>query len=400
VRLAYFDCPSGAAGDMILGALLDAGAPLEALRQGLAALGLPGWRLEVRQVRKGGLRATRVDVEVEPAGHPHRTLGDILAILDASALPAAVRDRAARIFRRLAEAEARAHGTPPERVRFHDVGAVDALVDVTGAVLALDLLGVEVLHVSPLALGSGLVEGPHGPIPVPGPATAELVRGFPVVDPGVRAELLTPTGAAILTTLAVSAGRMPAMAVETVGYGAGSMELPIPNVLRCFVGEAPGPAGAPIETIAQVETTIDDMSPQLYEPLLDRLLEAGALDVFLTPVVMKRSRPGVVLTLLCEPDRVGDLSTILFEESTTIGVRWVEYRRRKLEREVEVLPTAYGPIRFKISRLAGAPVTATPEFEEVRRIAREKGLPVREVLDEARAAGRRVLEVRADPKRA
>jgi uncharacterized protein (TIGR00299 family) protein len=389
VRLAYFDCPSGAAGDMILGALLDAGAPLEALRQGLAALGLPGWRLEVRQVRKGGLRATRVDVEVEPAGHPHRTLGDILAILDASALPAAVRDRAARIFRRLAEAEARAHGTPPERVRFHDVGAVDALVDVTGAVLALDLLGVEVLHVSPLALGSGLVEGPHGPIPVPGPATAELVRGFPVVDPGVRAELLTPTGAAILTTLAAGAGRMPAMTVSRIGYGAGRRDLEIPNVLRCFVGEAAGPAA--VESLVQVETTIDDMSPQLYEPLVDRLFEAGALDVFLTPVVMKRGRPGVVLTALCHPDRTGDLARVLFEETTTIGVRWSEWRRWPLAREIVTLTTAYGPVAFKVSRLQGRVVTVTPEFADVLRIAREKALPVREVLDQARADARRLL---------
>jgi hypothetical protein len=401
VKLAYFDCPAGASGDMILGALVDAGCPLAALSDELGKLPLEGVRLRSQEERPGGFRATRVDVEVSAGvAQPRRTLAGILSLIEGSALPAAVKAGAGRIFSRLAEAEARAHGVRPAEVHFHEVGAVDAIVDVVGAVSALRLLGIDAVHVSALPVGGGTVEAAHGPIPIPAPGTLELLRGFPVFDNALDAELVTPTGAAILTTLAVSAGRMPAMAVETVGYGAGSMELPIPNVLRCFVGEAPGPAGAPIETIAQVETTIDDMSPQLYEPLLDRLLEAGALDVFLTPVVMKRSRPGVVLTLLCEPDRVGDLSTILFEESTTIGVRWVEYRRRKLEREVEVLPTAYGPIRFKISRLAGAPVTATPEFEEVRRIAREKGLPVREVLDEARAAGRRVLEVRADPKRA
>jgi uncharacterized protein (TIGR00299 family) protein len=235
------------------------------------------------------------------------------------------------------------------------------------------------------------VEGPHGAISIPGPATAELLKGFPVFDNGVRAELVTPTGAAILTTLAASAGSMPRMTLERVGYGAGSLDLPLPNLLRCFVGRST--AGAPGgETIAQLETTIDDMSPQLYEPLMDRLLEAGALDVFLTPVIMKRSRPGVVLTALAEPSRVGELSGVLFQESTTIGVRWTDYQRTRLERELVTLPTAYGPVAFKLSRLQGRLVTVTPEFSEVSRIAREKGVPVREVLDQARADARRLLE--------
>jgi uncharacterized protein (TIGR00299 family) protein len=252
-----------------------------------------------------------------------------------------------------------------------------------------------------------MVNGPHGKIPVPGPGTAELLRGFPVVDTGVRAELVTPTGAAILTTLAAAAGRMPDMTVSSVGYGAGTMELPgVPNLLRCFVGEvvavrgAPRPGGAPSpamiedggdETVVQVETTIDDMSPQLYEPLMERLLEAGALDVFLTPVIMKRSRPGVVLSVLCAPDRVGELSRLLFEESSTIGVRWAERRRARLERRMVTVPTIYGAVACKVSSLEGRVVTVTPEFAEVARIAREKSLPVREVLDQARADARREL---------
>jgi hypothetical protein len=239
-------------------------------------------------------------------------------------------------------------------------------------------------------VGGGFVDGPHGRLPVPGPGTAELLRGFPVVDTGVRAELVTPTGAAILTTLAASAGRMPPMTVSSVGYGAGARDLEVPNVLRCFVGEAAAAAGP--ETIAQVETTIDDMSPQLYEPLMERLFEAGALDVFLAPVVMKRSRPGVVITALCPPDAVGVLSRVLFEESTTIGVRWSEWRRARLERELVTLPTGYGVIPFKVSRLEGRVVTVTPEFSDVARIAREKSLPVREVLEQARADGRRHLQ--------
>ncbi len=392
MRLAYFDCPSGASGDMILGALVDAGVPFEALARELAGLGVDGYRLERREVIKAGFRATKVDVALGAHEAGHRGLRDILDILERSGLAPAVRDMASRVFQRLAEAEARVHGTTPERVHFHDVGAVDAIVDVTGACIGLHLLGVDAVHVGALPVGGGFVQGPHGRMPVPGPATAELLKGFPTLDTGVRRELVTPTGAAILTTLAAGAGAMPAMRVTAVGYGAGTMDLETPNVLRLFVGEAPMAAGtAPAETIVQVETTVDDMSPQLYEPLLERLLEAGALDVWLTPVIMKRSRPGVVLTALCEPGRVADLSRLLFEESSTIGVRWTAYQRSRLAREMVRLDTAYGPVTFKVSRLEGRVVTVTPEFEEVRRIARDRGLPVREVLEQARVEGRRLL---------
>jgi pyridinium-3,5-bisthiocarboxylic acid mononucleotide nickel chelatase len=391
VKVAYFDCPSGAAGDMIMASLLDAGVSRARLEDELGKLRLPGWRLAVREVMKGDFRATKVDVEIDREAHHHRSLSDILEILARSGLEASVRERAARIFTRLADAEARVHGTDRESVRFHDVGAVDAIVDVTGSVLALDLAGAQQVHVSALPIGGGLVGGPHGRIPVPGPGTAELLRGFPVVDTGVRAELVTPTGAAILTTLAASAGRMPALTVEAVGYGAGTKDLPgTPNVLRCFLGRTVDGAAAD-ETVLQVETTIDDMSPQLYETLIERVFEAGALDVFLQPVIMKRGRPGVVVTALCMPERVGDLSRALFEESTTIGVRWSEWRRARLRREMVTITTAYGTIPFKVSRLGDRIVTVTPEFADVARIAREKSLPVREVLDQARADGRRLL---------
>ncbi len=392
MRVAYFDCPSGAAGDMIMASLVDAGVPLPALRAELRKLPLEGWTISAREVRKGAFRATKVDVEIDRQAHlHHRSLGDILDILERSSLEVSVKARAARIFTRLAEAEARVHGTDRESVHFHDVGAVDAIVDVTGGIIALDLAGVEAVHISALPIGGGLVGGPHGRIPVPGPGTAELLRGFPVVDTGVKAELVTPTGAAILTTLAASAGRMPSLTVEAVGYGAGTMDLPdTPNILRCFLG-ATTTAAAGDETVLQVETTIDDMSPQLYEPLIDRLFGAGALDVFLQAVIMKRGRPGIVVTALCAPDRVGDLSRALFEESTTIGVRWSEWRRARLDREMIVLTTAYGAIPFKVSRLGGRIMTVTPEFADVARIAREKSLPAREVLEQARADGRRLL---------
>jgi len=390
--VAYFDCPSGAAGDMIMASLLDAGVSLERLRAELVKLALPGWTLVARQVMKGAFRATKVDVEIDAGAHRHhRSLRDILDILERSALDPSVKERAARIFTRLADAEARAHGSDRESVLFHDVGAVDAIVDVTGGVIALDIAGAQAVHVSALPIGGGTVGGPHGRIPVPAPGTAELLRGFPVVDTGVKAELVTPTGAAILTTLAASAGKMPALTVEAVGYGAGTMELPgTPNVLRCFLGRtADGPTGD--ETILKLETTIDDMSPQLYETLIERVFEAGALDVFLQPVIMKRGRPGVVVTALCAPEQVGNLSRALFEESTTIGVRWSEWRRARLDREIVQVATAYGTIPFKVSRMAGRVVTVTPEFADVARIAREKSLPVREVLDQARADGRHLF---------
>ena len=408
MRLAYFDCPSGAAGDMVMGALVDAGVPFDALRSELAKLGLPGFTLERREVMKGVFRATKVDVHVhnhdhagggvdhshdEPHGrhqYPDRNLESILTLIAASGLDPAVKANAARIFTRLAAAEARVHGTTMDQVHFHEVGAVDAIVDITGACIGLHLLGVDAVHCSALPVGGGFVTGAHGRIPIPGPGTAELLKGFPVVDTGVKRELVTPTGAAILTTLSASAGTMPAMTVEAVGYGAGDMDLEAPNVIRVFLGRATTSGGR--ETIMQVETTVDDMQPQLWEAVMERLFESGALDVYLTPVVMKKSRPGTVLTALCTPDKVTELSRVLFEESPTIGVRWTAYQRERLDREMVTLATAYGAIAFKVSRLEGRVVTATPEFDEVRKIARAKGLPVREVLDLARAEGRRLLQ--------
>lgn len=413
MRLAYFDCPSGAAGDMILGALVDAGLGWEDLRADLARLALPGYALERREVMKGAFRATKVEVHVADPGHghhegpshehshlpahehPHRTLPIIRELIARSTLPDGVKANAIRIFARLAEAEGRVHGAAPDTVQFHDVGAVDAIVDIVGACIGLHRLGIDAVHCSALPIGGGMVNGPHGRIPVPAPGTAELLKGFPVVDTGVQRELVTPTGAAILTTLAAAAGRMPPMTVSAVGYGAGTMELDTPNVIRLFVGESSAPALATApgetETVVQVETTVDDMSPQLYDPLMERLFAAGALDVYLTPVVMKKSRPGIVLVALCPPALAPVLARVLFEESTTIGVRWTAYQRARLPREMVALPTSLGTVTFKVARLDGQVITVTPEFDEIRRLARDKGLSVREALERARAEGRRLL---------
>jgi uncharacterized protein (TIGR00299 family) protein len=387
---------------MILGALVDAGCPVAALEKALRMLDVPGWRLEAQPVERAGLRGTHLVVQTDRAAHFH-DLAALLAPIERSELPEPVKARATRILRRLAEAESRVHRVPVEAVHFHEVGALDTLVDVVGAVAGLDALGVETVGVSAFPLGGGTVQTAHGRLPVPAPATAELLRGFPVYDNGVQSELVTPTGAAILTTLA-QPGPPPAMTLAAQGWGAGTRELPIPNLLRILLGDAAspegtaaGPDGTVAEPLAAIETTIDDMSPQLYEPLMDRLFEAGALDVYLTPVVMKRSRPGVVLTAFAAPERISDLAAVLFRETTTIGVRWQRFERARLPREMVRVETSLGPITFKVSRLGGRPVTVTPEFEEVRRIARERGLPVREALERARLEGTQRLAATPDP---
>jgi hypothetical protein len=374
---------------MILGALVDAGCPLAALEDAVRALGVAGWRLEARPVERGGLRGTQVVVEADPGVRFH-DLAELTHPIKRSGLPDRQKARASAILARLAGAEARVHRVPVEAVHFHEVGALDTLIDVVGAVAGLDALGVETLHVSALPLGGGTVDTAHGPLPVPAPATAELLRGFPVYDNGIRAELVTPTGAAILTTLATPAP-LPSMTLEAVGWGAGTRTLPIANLLRVLVGSATSAGTGEADSVAVVETTIDDMSPQLYEPLMERLFEAGALDVYLTPAVMKRSRPGVVLTATAPPGRVRDVATVLFQETTTIGVRWRVTERMVLPRELTRLDTVLGPATFKVSRLGGRVVTVTPEFEEVRRIAQAEGRPVREVLEQLRAEGRRML---------
>jgi len=388
MKLAYFDCPSGAAGDMILGALVDAGCPLERLRSGLAGLDVRGFELTASEVRRAGFRGVKIDVGLEPRGHPPRRLPDILALIEKSRLSPWVKEQGSRIFRRLAEAEGRAHGQPPHEVELHDVGAVDAIVDVLGSCIGLEALAIGAVHVSPFPVGRGTAPGPHGPIPVPAPATLELLKGAPVFDNGIPGELVTPTGAAILSTLAEGMGGLPPMRLQAVGLGAGARELPIPNLLRLLVGESDAPLGdEAVESLAIVETTLDDMNPQLFEPLMERLLEAGAVDVYLTPVIMKRSRPGVVLTVSCPPDMTSTLTDLIFQETTTLGIRWREQRRIRLARELRRLSTSHGPVTFKVARRGGRVVQVSPEFEEVRRLARERGLPVRDLLEQLRQDG-------------
>ena len=385
-RLVYFDGASGASGDMVLGAVVDLGLPLDRLREDLASLPLSGYRLESTRVSRSGLAATKVDVHVDEEKPAHRHLGDIVRLLEESRLPADVKEQAEALFVRLAEAEAAVHGTSPERVHFHEVGAVDSIVDIVGGVLALRWLEADRFVSSPLNVGSGTVKMAHGTFPVPPPATARLVSGVPVYGEG-EGELLTPTGALLLTAHATEYGPLPPMRIERTGHGAGTRETEgRPNVLRLLVGEED--RGATVDRVLVLETEIDDASPQLLGPLLDQLLVAGAKDAFFTPVQMKKGRPGVLVTVIAPPERRGAVEELLFRETTTLGVRHQEWDRTVLEREVCVVETAYGPIRVKIGRRGGTVYNAWPEFDDCQRAAAERGVPVKQVLAEALSAWR------------
>jgi uncharacterized protein (TIGR00299 family) protein len=385
MKIAYFDCFSGISGDMVLGALLHAGCELASLEAELRRLSLTGWKISAEKVRRGALMATRVKVEAGEHHH-HRSLGTILQLIDQASLPPRVADRARRIFSRLGEAEARVHDVPVEKVHFHEVGAVDAIVDIVGACIGFELLGVEEFFCSALNLGGGRVETQHGTLPVPAPATAELLRGAPAYSTGIQRELVTPTGAAIASTLASRFGALPPMTVAAIGYGAGTAELrEQPNVLRLFVGEsAAREAAAPgDDTIVVLEANLDDMNPQIYGYFVERALQAGALDVFATPVQMKKNRPGQLVTLLCESAAAERLTDLLFRETTTIGVRSYTARRRTLQRESIPVETSLGRIRMKVSRLNGHILNVAPEYEDCQQVAAERGVPLKQVLAEA-----------------
>jgi uncharacterized protein (TIGR00299 family) protein len=388
-RVAYFDCASGASGDMLLGALVDLGLPLAALSEELAKVPLGGYRLEARKVLRSGWQATKVDVVVQEHGHGHhhRGLRDILGLLDGSRLDAGVKERASGLFRRLAEAEASVHGTSPEEVHFHEVGAIDSIVDIVGGVIGLAWLRADRFVASPLNVGTGTVSMSHGVFPVPPPATARLVQGVPVYGAG-EGELLTPTGALLVTGYAGSYGPLPPLRPEGTGQGAGTRDTPgRPNVLRLIVGESEQGAGAG-ERVVVLECEIDDMVPQIFGPLVDRLLQAGALDAYLTPVQMKKGRPGILVTALAAPGTKAAVEDVLFAETTTLGVRALEWDRTALEREVVPLDTPYGRIGIKLARRNGQIVNVQPEFDDCLRAAQACGRPVKEVWAAALAASR------------
>ncbi len=396
MRVAHFDCFSGISGDMTLGALIDAGVDAGAIGQGIASLGLPV-RLVVERVRKGGFAATQVRVE---AGHEHahRHLRDIEAIVARGALSPSQKQLALRIFRRLAEAEAAVHGLPIEKVHFHEVGGLDSIADIVGSAIGLDLLGerlgVERFTSRAVPTGTGMVKAAHGLMPIPAPGTAELLKGVPLAASAIQAELTTPTGAAILTTIVQQWIDQPVMRIERIGYGAGQRDLAEqPNVLRLFLGVSEekqavlhdaGRAPGEVDQVWVVETNLDDIPAEVVGYCYDLLFAAGALDVYTLPIQMKKNRPGTLLTALAPESTVAAIEEILFRETATFGVRRYPVQRLKLQRRPVEVQTRWGPVQGKLGWLEGRPPVFSPEFEDCARVAREQRVPLREVLEEVR----------------
>jgi hypothetical protein len=422
-RLLYFDCFSGISGDMVLGALLDAGLPMPALKGALGSLAVDGYHVHAERVLRAGVSATKFRVH-EHAGahaehshehahhhdhehraprpesrapspeprahshaHSHRSLPEIYGLIDTSDLSAAGRDRAKALFQRLAEAEAAIHDMPVEKVHLHEVGALDSIIDIVGAVFGLEWLGVDQIMSSPLNVGGGMVHSAHGHFPVPAPATVKLLGPAPVYSGAVQKELVTPTGALLVSSYASSFGPIPAMTIDQVGYGAGDHDFPsTPNVLRILVGEQPRGASCLSRTdatgatrVVVIECEIDDMNPQLFGVAMDRLYAAGALEVFYVPVQMKKNRPGTLLTVVAPPPLRSSLSDIIFKETTTIGVRYAELDRECLRRELVTVKTPVGDVRMKLAWRDGRLVNAVPEFDDCNALAASNNLPVKEV---------------------
>jgi pyridinium-3,5-bisthiocarboxylic acid mononucleotide nickel chelatase len=391
-KIAYLDCSSGISGDMFLAANLDAGVSEGRLLSELAKIPVGSYEFQTSRVLRGGMTANRVEIGI-PEKQPHRHLHHIEKMLTESSLSHPVKQKALTVFRRLAEVEGRLHGKPPGSVHFHEVGAVDAILDIAGTCASLELLGIAELFCSPLNVGGGHVQAAHGTLPVPAPATAELLKNLPVYSTGVEGELVTPTGAALVSSLAAGFGPMPAMKVESIGYGAGASDFSShPNIARLFVGEA---AETPVveratadDVVTVIQANVDDMSPQIYGYLVEQALAAGALDVTCSSIQMKKNRPGLELTILCPTEKANYFAQLIFEQTTTIGVRIHEARRQVLDRDVVNVNTAYGSVRVKVARRDGRVLNAAPEYEDCQRIAREKSLPLKEVMTEAQLAYR------------
>ena len=384
MKIAYFDCFAGISGDMTLGALIGAGADADRLRKGLAGLGVGGFSIEIGHRMTGPIEATDVRVVLDDHHHHHhRRLHDILEMIRGAKLSEPVKHTAERIFLRLAEAEAKVHGSSPEEVQFHEVGAVDAIIDIVGTALCLDMLGWPKVVASPMPTFHGYAKGSHGVFPLPAPATAEILRGVPWRKLDIEGELVTPTGAAIIREIAAGFGPLPAMTVESIGYGAGKSDFGIPNALRVMIGEEATTLGDSAECVTVIETNIDDLNPQFYEIAIERLFAAGALDVFLTPIQMKKNRPGTLLSVICDPDLAEAVAAVILAETSTFGVRISQWERLCLDRRWEEVVTEFGVIRIKIGERNGRVITASPEYEDCKRAAIEHGTPVRRVHETA-----------------
>lgn len=386
MKTLYFDCFCGAAGDMIVGALIDAGADFKQLESSLATLKVDGYRLSCEKINKHGTMATKFDVHLdEQHDHPHRHLRHVVEIIESGDLPEEVKRASLETFQRVAECEAEVHGTTIEKVHFHEVGAVDSIIDIVGTHLALHQLKPDAIHSSALHVGSGTVKCAHGIMPVPAPATALLLRGVPSYSGDVDGELVTPTGAALIAQLAESFGPMPLMTIDTIGVGSGTKDIPDrPNVIRAMIGEVA--AESKSESIVVMEANIDDMNPELFSPLMSDLLESGARDVFLTPIVGKKGRPAHLITVLTDDALVSVVADTLLKGSSTLGLRMRREDRITLDREWKSVATPWSPVKVKIGTYNGSVSSTAPEFDDCERVAKEAGVTTREVYEAAYAA--------------
>jgi uncharacterized protein (TIGR00299 family) protein len=390
MKTAYFDCIAGASGDMILGALIDSGLEVEWLRNELGKLPITGWQLHAKRVDKNGFTAIKVDVSVGPQPHS-RPLPAIESVIRDSTLSDSVKARSLTVVRLIAAEEARIHGMPMEEVHLHEVSGEDAIIDICGSIAAIEHLGIERIECSPLPLGRGFISGAHGQIPLPAPAAVGILKGLPIVGSSVQAELVTPTGAALLKHFCTRFGNLPPMLLESVGYGAGTWNLVIPNLLRVFVGQGDAQS-FDTDTVAVLETNIDDQNPEQYEHLMERMFDAGALDVTMTPTHMKKNRPGVVLSVIAKPQDREAMRHLILTETTSLGVREQELQRSLLNRDRLEVETPWGKTYVKIAHLPGGAHKYAPEFEDCRRLARAANVPLREVYVAAETAARYVHE--------
>ncbi|MCD5390583.1 nickel pincer cofactor biosynthesis protein LarC [candidate division NPL-UPA2 bacterium] len=386
MRIAYFDCFSGISGDMILGALIDAGLKIKVLQEELKKLGLRGYQIKAGKVKRQNLAGRQFSVEVAKAEIKERNLSEILSLLQKSRLARDIKERSQDTFKRLGEAEDRVHRMKGGESHFHEVGAIDSIIDVVGAVIGLKILRVEKVYSSPLSLGRGWVEVEGGRLPVPVPATLELVKNIPVSFSDENHELVTPTGAAIITTVAENFGEVPPLKIQSIGYGAGRRRLSSrPNLLRVLIGQSI--IDYERDEVVVIESNVDDMNPQIYDYLQERLFEAGALDVFLTSAWMKKSRPGILFTILAEKAKVEDLVNIIFTETPSLGLRTYPVRRYKLPRRIKEVRTKYGKIKVKIAKIGEIIKQVSPEYEDCKKIAKKKGISFQTVYEEAKKKG-------------
>ncbi|MCF8369744.1 MAG: nickel pincer cofactor biosynthesis protein LarC [Bacteroidales bacterium] len=381
MKTLYFDCIAGASGDMILGALIDAGLSLDLLKEKLNLLNLDEFDITVKQVKKNGFAATKLDVLVKDEKH-ERHFSDIKHLVEQSDLSDRIKEKASQIFWELCEKEAKIHNSSPEKVHLHELGGVDTIVDVVGTLIGLELLNVDNIVCSPLPMGRGFVKGAHGKIPLPAPATAALLKNIPVYGVDVNFELVTPTGAVLLKTLATEFGVMPAMQVSNIGYGAGNKDLDIPNVIRVFIGEEEKNKDVIKEHLAILETNIDDQNPEFFDHIMTLLFEKGALDVWMDSIQMKKNRPAIKLSVLCKPNNVSEMKRIIFTESNSIGLREALIMRHSLPRKIIKVETKYGPVNVKIAHFEGNK-KVIPEYEDCKLLSRKNGVSITDTFHQA-----------------